>query len=318
MAPGHHLRPAAVAVALAALACSGRVVEGTGAGTSEGTAGSTGASTSTTTTASQPSAETVTTSATPDPSTGTVGDGDGSSTSADDGPDGRSGSECDLWAQDCKVGFRCVGWANDGGDSWNATRCVPIARPAVAAGEPCTVADWIASGVDDCEPGTMCWYIDPATLQGTCVPMCAGSEANPLCSGACTTCNITNDGVLLLCLPTCDPIAPSCADGERCLGYSSPYAASLACHAAPPGTAAIGEACHDPEDCGDGLLCVRDDEVPGCRSTSGCCTSYCDRLAEDPCDALVAGTHCEPFFPSDSAPAGCGVEELGVCRRTMR
>ena len=247
-----------------------------------------------------------------------VGPGDGSD-GGDAGfisdPDGDGAAQlCDTWVQDCPVGQKCNVWADDGGNSWNASKCVPIDPEPDDVGEPCTVSEWIASGADDCEIGAMCWHIDPVTLHGTCVPLCHGSEMNWSCPGLCTPCDIANEGTLLLCVPPCNPLAPTCGLGERCLGESSGWFASIACHRAPPGTSGIGELCHDSWDCVDGLLCVDDDEYPGCAVSPGCCTPYCDRAAADPCDALVPGTSCEPFYPGDAAPAGCGVDELGLCR----
>ncbi|MEX1364969.1 MAG: hypothetical protein AB1Z98_17710, partial [Nannocystaceae bacterium] len=32
--------------------------------------------------------------------------------------------QCSLFAQDCPDGEKCMPWANDGGDAWNATICV--------------------------------------------------------------------------------------------------------------------------------------------------------------------------------------------------
>lgn len=309
----HRIRRVVFTAVLALLACSNRVVDGSGAGSSGAATGTTTGST--TTTGTQTSLGGVATTASPEPTTaGSVGDSFGSSTSHDDDPPADPQLECDLWAQDCKPGFKCAGWANDGGDQWNATRCVPIARPSAAVGEPCTVSEWIASGADDCEIGAMCWHIDPVTLHGTCVPLCQGSEMNWSCPGLCTPCDIANEGTLLLCVPPCNPLAPTCGLGERCLGESSGWFASIACHRAPPGTSGIGELCHDSWDCVDGLLCVDDDEYPGCAVSPGCCTPYCDRAAADPCDGLVPGTSCEPFYPGDAAPAGCGVDELGLCR----
>src|SRR5262245_15971404 len=38
-------------------------------------------------------------------------------------PDGGGSNECDVWAQDCPPGEKCMPWANDGGSSWNSLRC---------------------------------------------------------------------------------------------------------------------------------------------------------------------------------------------------
>src|SRR5687768_13175994 len=38
-------------------------------------------------------------------------------------PDFGGGEQCDLWAQDCARGSKCMPWAFDGGVHWNGTRC---------------------------------------------------------------------------------------------------------------------------------------------------------------------------------------------------
>jgi hypothetical protein len=65
--------------------------------------------------------------------------------------------ECDLWKQDCPPGEKCMPWANDGGGSWNATRCTPLAEDPRQPGEPCTVEGSGVSGRDDCDIRAMCW-----------------------------------------------------------------------------------------------------------------------------------------------------------------
>ena len=75
-------------------------------------------------------------------------------------------TSCSTFAQDCPPGFKCMPWASDGGNSWNATRCVPIAPDPNAPGEPCTVEGSGVSGLDDCDGTSMCWDVDPDTLEG--------------------------------------------------------------------------------------------------------------------------------------------------------
>ncbi len=72
--------------------------------------------------------------------TGNADDGTGSPFLVS--PDG-GGSviACDLWSQDCPPGEKCMPWANDGGNTWNATRCTPIDDDPRSVGEPCTVVE---------------------------------------------------------------------------------------------------------------------------------------------------------------------------------
>src|SRR6187431_2409029 len=63
-------------------------------------------------------------------------------------PDGGGVSiECDGWAQDCQAGEKCMPWANDGGMTWNAMRCSPLAPDPALAGEACTVEGAAFSGI---------------------------------------------------------------------------------------------------------------------------------------------------------------------------
>jgi hypothetical protein len=120
--------------------------------------------------------------------------------------------ECDVIGNDCPKGEKCVPWANDGGKVWNATRCTPLVVPPMAVGEPCTVMGSAVSGLDDCEAGSMCFHVDPEANTGTCVAFCASDEP-PACADEALTCVITHDGVLLVCLSPCDPMAPECLEG---------------------------------------------------------------------------------------------------------
>ncbi|MCX4243932.1 hypothetical protein [Paraliomyxa miuraensis] len=217
--------------------------------------------------------------------------------------------ECDVWAQDCCAGDKCMPWANDGGMAWNATRCSPIAPEPHVPGEPCSVEGSAASGLDDCDATSMCWAVDPDTLMGECVPLCQGSEEEPVCRPG-TDCIISNDGVLILCLERCDPLAPDCGEGQHCAWVED----------APqcvPGSGVPkvgpGDPCEAPYACGESLHCVPAAAFPGC-AAAGCCSPYCD--VTDPggdglCMALDPGLSCQSVFEPGAAPAG--LEHLGAC-----
>lgn len=142
-------------------------------------------------------------------------------------PDGGGVSvECSIWDQDCAQGEKCGPWANDGGPLHNATRCVPVAPSPMAPGEPCVVEGSGVSGIDDCDVGVVCYDVPKKSLEGTCVEMCSGSENSPECPEG-SWCNITNDGVLALCMPdelcvddsVCqcmcgDGMDPDCKEGQ--------------------------------------------------------------------------------------------------------
>jgi hypothetical protein len=133
-----------------------------------------------------------------------------------DCPDmGAANLECDVFAQDCPEGQKCTAWADDGGDAWNATKCAPVAETPGAPGDACLVEGSAVSGIDDCDRGAMCFFVDPDTAAGTCTRLCSGTPDAPVCSQG-TTCVLSNAGVLNLCLQTCDPDAPTCPQGQTC------------------------------------------------------------------------------------------------------
>lgn len=225
-------------------------------------------------------------------------------------PDAGTGTnECDPFAQDCNPGEKCMPWANDGGSSWNATRCTPIAEDPGQPGDPCTVEGTGVSGLDDCDLGSMCWDVDPETNAGTCVPMCTGDAGNPICEDPDTSCSITNDGALVLCLPVCDPLLQDCAEGQACYPVNDGWSC------APDASGemgAHGDPCEYLNVCDPGLVCLDASVVPMCEGMLGCCSSVCD--VSDPAgDAQCVGASetCQPWYPEDSAPPG--LEDVGAC-----
>ena len=122
--------------------------------------------------------------------------------------------ECDVFMQDCAKGEKCMPWANDGGEVWNASRCTPIDPAPVGPGEPCTVEGSGTTGIDTCVLGAMCFYVDAKTTEGVCVEMCSNSEDAPVCLEG--TCVVQFEGALPLCFETCDPEVASCEKDEAC------------------------------------------------------------------------------------------------------
>jgi len=204
---------------------TGSTTQSTTATTTASTTASTTVGTSVGTTMSDESTTTLDTGSTAD--TQDVTDDEGAAFYGGPRPDGGGGPlECNSWAQDCPEGEKCMPWANDGGNSWNALKCTPLAEDPGAPGDPCTVEGSGVSGIDDCELGAMCWAVDPDTNIGHCVAMCTGSPDAPICEDPATACAIANDGVLHLCLPTCDPLAPMCPEGESCFPVGDEYVCS--------------------------------------------------------------------------------------------
>ena len=216
-------------------------------------------------------------------------------------------AECDIWAQDCPLGQKCMPWANDGGNSWNATRCSPITERPKQPGEACTVEGSGVSGIDDCDRGSLCWDVDPETNEGTCVAMCVGSAETPSCVDANSQCIITNEGVLILCLESCDPVVQNCVEGEACY----PYEGSFACSPDAQNEGWIGEPCDWFSDCDPGLFCDDPSAFPDCPSQNGCCSKLCDLFGGAPYAYCPDGFECVAWFEPGQAPPG--LDHVGYC-----
>lgn len=216
---------------------------------------------------------------------------------------------CDLWGQDCPEGEKCTPWANDGGPSWNASRCSPVDANPGQPGDACMVEGSGVSGVDSCGVGSMCWNVDEENV-GACVSLCQGSPDATLCDNPADVCIVANDGALPLCLPQCDPLL-GCADGEGCY----PGADGFVCvpDASGPDLGGYGDACEYANACDPGLFCGASTIVPGCDGT-GCCTDYCDLSDAEPsagCGGVAGGQECVSAF--DEGQAQPGLEDVGVC-----
>ena len=227
-------------------------------------------------------------------------------------PDGAGVNiECDVWAQDCPSGEKCMPWANDGGSSWNATRCSPLDDNPAQVGDPCLVEGSGVSGIDNCDISSMCWNVDPETNEGVCTAFCSGSEANPVCEDPTTQCVIANEGTLILCLPTCDPLAQDCTNGQNCY----PIDDGFACAPDAGGEqGAYGEGCEFLNVCDAGLFCANPDAVPDCAGAAGCCSEFCDLSAADPdaaCSGAAGGQVCTPWYEEGQSPPG--YEDVGAC-----
>ncbi|MEM9457607.1 MAG: ribulose phosphate epimerase [Myxococcota bacterium] len=220
---------------------------------------------------------------------------------------------CDVWAQDCpEDGHKCMPFSNDGGLAWNDLKCVPIADNPGQPGDPCTVEGSGLSGVDDCDIGAMCWGVDGETNMGTCVAMCSGDQQAPLCEDPETSCAIVNDGVLTICLPSCDPLLQTCAANEACYPVNGVF--TCAPDASGPELGAFGDPCEAINMCDAGLFCAAAAAVPDCQSSAGCCSNFCDLGATDPvddCAGASEGQDCVPAY--DEGEGAPGTEDIGLC-----
>ncbi len=257
----------------------------------------------------------------PDPSVSDTGNqttGMGSSTSGADSstgvvfvetPDGAGPViECDVWDQDCPDGEKCMPWANDGSNSWNATRCSPVADNPGQVGDECTVEGSGVSGLDDCDVGSMCYYVDPETNVGTCVGFCEGGPDNPICESG-FLCSIANDGVLILCRRECDPLLQDCMGSAACLPAAGSEGFVCIVDASGEG-GAPGDPCAFLNSCDPGLYCAVAEAVPGCAGGDSCCSEFCD--LNDPMSVCsFPEQECVPWFEEGSAPPA--LEHVGGC-----
>ncbi len=212
-----------------------------------------------------------------------------------DGVFGHCSVDCNLMTQDCPEGEACRAWANYGGSVWNGTRCSPVSADPDQHGDPCVVEDSAASGIDTCDVGLMCWNVDSETLEGTCISYCSGTPEVPTCESPEQTCSITNDGVLVLCLPVCDPLQGNCDGDTVCVP-----------------TPADEFVCIPQEvaSCPAGMLDVPAENIADCVAGEPCCTTYCDLTEDVPCDPEL---ECVAFF-TEPEPA---YADLGVCITAM-
>jgi hypothetical protein len=212
--------------------------------------------------------------------------------------------ECDIWENNCPDGYKCMPWANDGGSSWNAHKCSPIDPNPAKPGEPCTVEGNGVSGVDNCEAGAMCWNVEHETLMGTCIGFCEGSSESFSCPEPYTFCTISGNGVLILCLPGCDPLKQDCDDGDTCLWGGWSFICALD---ASGEQGQYGDPCEYANVCDPGLVCQNSEYVPGCM-TDGCCTPWCD-LTDPSCPG--ATQECLPWIEQGQAPPE--YDTVGIC-----
>ena len=209
--------------------------------------------------------------------------------------------DCDPYAQDCAEGEKCVPYSSDGSSTWNANKCVPILDNG-QIGEEC-VWDGIVEATDSCGADSICWDVMDidGVYVGTCTPMCLGTPEDPMCPEG-SSCLITNEGTINICLFNCDPLQQDCEDGEGCFWNNNGFSCIFTAGEIP-----IDEPCSFVNDCFPGGVCLDAAYLPSCNGAS-CCAAWCD--LNDPVCA-IAGTECVAWFnPGDELP---GYENVGVC-----
>jgi hypothetical protein len=186
------------------------------------------------------------------------------------------------------------------GETWDANKCVPVMGDQ-APGEPCTYGG-IEVATDDCDATSACWGVMQVGLElkGNCVPICMGSEDNPMCPTG-WSCLISSRGSLGLCAPNCDPLVQDCGAGLGCYWASSDF------HCSSAGDIPVGEPCELFDDCADGNPCILAEQLPDCAGSS-CCSTFCDVSAPT---CSLPGTTCVAIFEPGRAPPL--YDDVGIC-----
>lgn len=212
------------------------------------------------------------------------------------------GVTCDVKKQNCPDGQKCVPWSSDGGTSWNATKCVPVADNPGQVQDPCTTEG--GGFIDSCDVGLICVAGDAA--QGACVEFCSGSSALAICKVG-EYCVITNQGELTHCFPTCDPLLQDCGFERSCLALVS-YDFSCADDISEDEGQEF-DPCSCSNECDPGFFCDAPQLASECDPTApGCCLAFCD-LAAPVCAG--AGAKCLPWYEMGKVPVG--FENVGKC-----
>lgn len=217
---------------------------------------------------------------------------------------------CDNWAQDCPEGQKCMPYADNGTNAWNSTKCVDVKPEANQPGDPCTVEGSGVSGIDDCDLGAMCWEVDPQTMQGTCVAQCTGTPEASVCQNG-NTCFVSNEGVLNLCLPLCDPLAQDCPGTGLCIPNPKNNEEFTCILDASGEEGQAFDACEYINACDKGLLCANPTLGTECDAAAiGCCLPFCP-LDEVPANCPGATQECIAWYEAGTAPPGA--ENIGIC-----
>lgn len=210
-------------------------------------------------------------------------------------------AQCDVWVQDCSVGEKCTA-AGPPPLEADSIACAPIVSDPAQLGEPCQVLVDGHLGPDTCDLGLYCHDVDPLDQKGTCIPLCTGDFAAPICplDQACLKLDLP------LCLDACDPLLDACPADATCLWLGHEFGCWPAGERPKRGPF---EACEHADQCEDGLFCTTTGTAAECdKDGAACCIPFCD-LDAPACPGL--GQACKTFYPDTPPPPG--LEHLGVC-----
>lgn len=219
-------------------------------------------------------------------------------------PDHNIAESCDGFKQDCPAGQKCMPYADDGGSSWNNTKCVPVMDNPAGVGEPCFAVDSGVSGLDNCELGAMCWDVDEQN-NGECIALCSGSADAATCPQG-SSCSYSRSAGFGLCIANCDPLAQDCDPDSVCINTGFDFQCVL------DGSGRDGQLhgpCDFANDCDAGLYCAEPNSANECDPDQFCCEPFCDLTAPNTCPG--EDQVCIPYF--DPAPNPEGSENVGRC-----
>lgn len=220
-------------------------------------------------------------------------------------------TECDIEAQDCPRGFKCMPYSSQGGSWWDSTACFPIDPDPVGLGEPCQWEGMPWSGHDDCGAWQVCWSFEPGD-GGVCKGLCMFDEPGdfmPSCEDPAAIPFYGCQECFCMCETQCNPLGDDCPKGQECV----PSADIFTCVPDASGDmGAYGDPCEFINVCDPGLACLEPGNTPGCdESNAGCCTPFCDVTQPNACPGAAEGQECLPWYEPGDAPPG--LENLGAC-----
>ncbi|GEM_PF-6089449 len=213
---------------------------------------------------------------------------------------GASPAPCDVWTQDCTGGTKCTYRQIQGEYE---SLCVPIRPASQPLGSPCNIQGSTFSGLDNCDRGAMCRFLDEQG-DGLCMAFCQGSASDPQCSTEDSFCELCPD-CPSFCIPLCDPLNNDCPLDLSCGNFDQKF--GCAAPLDPNQSGVFGEECEFSNQCASGLTCVSPEDLPGCAGI-GCCTPYCDLRLDSPCPGA---TICAPYFLDVCVLQR--YEKLGIC-----
>jgi len=224
---------------------------------------------------------------------------------------------CDMLAQDCGPGQKCVGLDEGLLGAWTGTRCAETSPEGSPPGSFCFGGG--DTGWDTCGPDSMC--VQLGTGEGLCFPFC-GAPSEPGEVGSCAPfdglslncerldafATVMSEPGVFLCQLDCDPLLGTCpADRFGCY----PGLRRTSCIVSKLGPKPEGFACEQHLDCFSGTVCAQVEmPTPDCEGPR-CCAGYCDTSEPSACEASVSGPECVALFDPLAAPVG--LESVGLC-----